>query len=1168
LTQALAARRVAILEILRPTALLLLAALFLSARAAASPDSLPSAASVVDPRVSSAVGADGVATVWVYLSDKGEPDAVGLERLIAAAAGRVTPASRARRLRGQPGPFQADESDVPVFPRYVRDIERAGARVRFVSRWLNAVSVDVDEAGLNAIAALSFVSWITPVGRIEAQLIEPTSYGVSLTQNQGIYSVAAHDSGYSGAGVVVAILDTGFRKDHLAVSQLKRIAEWDFVQSDGETANQTGEDPHQWDHGTGIWSILGGYFPGTLIGPAFNAAFVLAKTHDIGHSTKLDEDRWIAAAQWADSIGVDIVQSSMVINDPYIKLDGKTTATARATNILSRHGILVVTAMGNTGPNLGTLWTPSDCDSILAVGAVDQAGVITSFSSRGPTVDGRGKPDVVAQGQNTIWANAASTTSTGSVPGTSLAAPLVSGSAALVLEAHPEWTAQQVRYAIKSTASHAGSPDSNTYGWGIPNIVAAIYQSSLGPPIYPKPFWLKTPAKGSSVAASSVTFRWGRAVDFTPGDAVTYSLVVKTVSPSAVVYTTTTADTFATMPGSLASGTAYEYNVTATDLASHARPATEPYAFTTTGSPNNPPVVTAPPTVAASEGTLASFSVSAADPDGPAIATLVAAPLPAGASFTANGDNTSGTFQWTPGFAQAGSYSVTFTASNALTGVATTQITVANVDRAPVVTVPAAVASAEGALTSFTVSATDPDGSPIASLTAAPLPTGAAFTPNGDNTSGTFEWTPGFDQAGAYDVTFTASNAISGQAATQITVANVDRAPVVTAPATVAAQESSLVSFVVSAADPDDSPIASLTAAPLPAGASFTPNGDNTSGTLQWTPGFDQAGSYSVTFTASNTLSGQATTQITVADADRPPVVTAPPDVSGIAGSTVAMSVTASDPDGDAIDSLSVDTHSLPMGNDATFSTDSLHTTGSFTWNPALADTGTYIVAVKASNALATQAFVSIRVVPPMSIQAPSDTTGTAGVPLTLEATAVDPDTRKILTITVSGAPASLSFSHTPTTSPATGTLSGTLTLEDAAASPFTIVWHVDDGSGGTATATTVLQVTTVTAAPVPDPSSGAPRVLSFRNRPNPFQSATQIDVGVAGHPPNGSWRVRIYDLSGRLVRTLLDGAPWRSTTVAWDGTTNGGARAASGVYYYRLESSHLQATRRLILLK
>src|SRR5439155_1218762 len=138
----------------------------------------------------------------------------------------------------------------------------------------------------------------------------PAGYGSSITQLSGINAKAAQDSGYTAAGVLVAMLDTGFNKAHNATVQLKRVAEYDFVFHDGETANQGNDVAAAWDHGTGTWSVLGGYYPNNLIGPAYNASFLLAKTEDVRTETPIEEDNWMAAVEWADSIGADVISSS------------------------------------------------------------------------------------------------------------------------------------------------------------------------------------------------------------------------------------------------------------------------------------------------------------------------------------------------------------------------------------------------------------------------------------------------------------------------------------------------------------------------------------------------------------------------------------------------------------------------------------------------------------------------------------------------------------------------------------------------------------------------------------------------------------------------------------------------------------------------------------------
>jgi hypothetical protein len=282
--------------------------------------------------------------------------------------------------------------------------------------------------------------------------------------------------------------------------------------------------------------------------------------------------------------------------------------------------------------------------------------------------------------------------------------------------------------------------------------------------------------------------------------------------------------------------------------------------------------VTAPAAVSGAAGSLITFTVSAIDPDGDAIASFTASgtAISAGGTFTHDATFTSGTFSWTTGAGQAGSYSVTFFAANTLSGSAITQITVTG-DHAPVVTAPAQVTIRAGRPLSFVVSASDPDGDAIASLTAtsSPATTGSTFTADAGNTSGTFQWTPAFFQTGSYTITFTATNALSGSAATGVTVCECAVPPVVTAPATVSNPTFSSITFTVTAVAPFGGGIASLTAAgtAISAGGTFSASAGNTSGTFQWSPTTSQAGTYFVTFTAtddSNGLQGTATTQIVV----------------------------------------------------------------------------------------------------------------------------------------------------------------------------------------------------------------------------------------------------------------------------------------------------------------
>lgn len=582
--------------------------------------------------------------LWVFFTDKAILDQSSFAAALSKVEGRMTEAARARRARETGGRFVPDWYDLPVAPEYVAAVARSGASVRHVSRWLNAMTVVADEPQARAIAQLPFVRIITParasrkaetVGmaipsappppgeersapRLPAEwlgsapsLPKPSpgfaGYGNSYGQLNGINAVAAQDSGWSGATVVVAMFDTGYDKNHPALSPLLRIAERDFIFGDGETANQGQDVNGQWDHGSGTWSVLGGYAPGSQIGPAFNARFLLAKTEDVRSETPVEEDNWVAAVEWADSLGADVISSSLAyldfdgtVNDySWTDLNGYTTVVTLGAIMAARRGIMVANAMGNEGSGGGrTLWAPADAESILACGAVDSNDLIADFSSRGNTSDGRIKPEVVAQGVLTWWAVAGST-SYAAVSGTSLATPLVGGAAALVREAHPEWTVAQVRQAIISTADKAATPDS-VYGWGRVNVVAAIYGSSLGPPVFPRPFDLVVPVNNATVTQAPVTFRWRKTTD-PQGGVLNYTVDLRCVgSDSCVYHGAATTDTFQVYTGYLGPSRTYEWFVTATDPQGHGRISRDRFRFSTSattdvGVPAAPP---APPRVA------------------------------------------------------------------------------------------------------------------------------------------------------------------------------------------------------------------------------------------------------------------------------------------------------------------------------------------------------------------------------------------------------------------------------------------------------------------------------------------------------------------------------------------------------------------------------------------
>ncbi|PKK82819.1 MAG: hypothetical protein CVT49_11545 [candidate division Zixibacteria bacterium HGW-Zixibacteria-1] len=432
--------------------------------------------------------------VWIFFTDKGITDISQFQK----AASGITFSEHASKRRSKVGLDHVTFADLPVSTDYVDRIRDFGGELKRVSRWLNAASFEVDISSLETIKNLSFVYKISPVSTFKrAEISEnqddeqtenlkispdsnaPLDYGQSYTQNQMINVPAMHLMGYNGQGVIVAMLDGGYRKTHAAFTGImnegRMLAEYDFIFNDGNTQNEAEDTPSQHNHGTSTWSTLGGFAPGTLIGPAYGASFLLAKTEDMRSETVVEEDNWVAGMEWADSLGVDVISTSLGYSDwyTYEDFDGVTAITSAAASTAASLGIIVCNSMGNSGPDSGTLTPPADAFDILAVGAVSSSEIIAYFSSRGPSYDGRTKPEVCAMGVSTRCAEGTSDTYYTYKNGTSLSTPLIGGACAILLSANPSLTPLQIRKALMETADNAAAPD-NTYGWGIIDALQAF----------------------------------------------------------------------------------------------------------------------------------------------------------------------------------------------------------------------------------------------------------------------------------------------------------------------------------------------------------------------------------------------------------------------------------------------------------------------------------------------------------------------------------------------------------------------------------------------------------------------------------------------------------------------------------------------------------------------
>ncbi len=426
--------------------------------------------------------------LWLYLSE----DAVDSLPVL------LTDKARARRARVDPAALLVDAHDYPISQDALMQIRNTGAHVRRASKWLRAVSVEADSERLERLKSLLFIERIDLVKVLvapsfpEVRQLQPKdfpskitarlwrAYGLTEFQNLFINAVKLHQAGLSGKGVMIALFDTGFDINHRAFDSAHIVATYDFINND--TTVDEVECPeditgnHQNYHGTLIFGVIGGNVTDTLIGVAPGADFVLAKTEITCDTTeiKIEEDNLIAAAEWADSIGADIISSSVGYTEftdsgsyTFEDLDGNTALITIAADVAASKNILVVNAAGNRrNKPWGHIVTPADGDSVLAVGAVRADSTLAPFSSPGPTADGRIKPDIVTLGVGVSTAVPAGGYAAAS--GTSLSTPLVAGGAALELEHDSTLTAAELRDLIRQSSDKSSFPDNN-FGWGLYN---------------------------------------------------------------------------------------------------------------------------------------------------------------------------------------------------------------------------------------------------------------------------------------------------------------------------------------------------------------------------------------------------------------------------------------------------------------------------------------------------------------------------------------------------------------------------------------------------------------------------------------------------------------------------------------------------------------------------
>lgn len=417
----------------------------------------------------------------------------------------LTQKALARRQREG---IAADSLDLPVSSKYLDQVVPLAKYVLYTSKWMNAVLLVTDKNGADKMSTLPFVAKVElaaksflppPNGRINPEAkplvsrenpkLNTRELGLTANsydyQNELIGIDEMHKEGFTGDGVTIAVFDAGFPGVKTASSfahlftNNQIIGQRDFVRpwnKDVFIDNQ---------HGTNVLSLIAANEPAKLVSGAFDSDYIFVITEEVATEYKIEEYNWVRGAEYADSLGVDIINSSLgywdfddpAMNYTIANLDGKTAVITKGATIAAEKGILIVNSVGNYGSRgVSSLVAPADAKGILSVGSVKTTGDVSAFSSRGPTGDGRIKPELVAFGDSPVLIR--SNGVVGSSNGTSFSAPQIAALAAGLWEARPEWTKDQLILNLLRSASQFEKPD-NLLGYGVPNFTKAYYGEIL-----------------------------------------------------------------------------------------------------------------------------------------------------------------------------------------------------------------------------------------------------------------------------------------------------------------------------------------------------------------------------------------------------------------------------------------------------------------------------------------------------------------------------------------------------------------------------------------------------------------------------------------------------------------------------------------------------------------
>jgi len=423
---------------------------------------------------------------WIAFSDKNQT-----QFSLSSPGDYLSERAIQRRIRQN---IAIDSLDLPVNQNYIAQVVNVGARLIHSSKWLNGITVKAETDSFNIkLAKLPFVKEVqltktTTTKSAIQKLIETSGfenipvdaslYGPSVFQTSILNGQFLHNQNYRGQGMHIAVLDAGFLNAN-------RYPAFDSLWSNNQIlgtkdfVDPTDDFFSTHYHGMSVLSCMGGNLPGSLIGTATKASYWMIRSEDTDSEFLIEEDNWVAAAEFADSVGVDIINSSLgytqfddsAMNHTYSEMDGKTTRVTRGANIAASRGMLVFASAGNEGnKSWKYLGAPSDGEKVIGVGAVNKDSIRASFTSYGPAFGGKIKPNVSAVGWNTYLQKSDGTL--GYLNGTSFSSPVMAGMAASLWGAMPHTTAAQMKNAIEMSAHLYDNPN-DVLGFGIPNMERA-----------------------------------------------------------------------------------------------------------------------------------------------------------------------------------------------------------------------------------------------------------------------------------------------------------------------------------------------------------------------------------------------------------------------------------------------------------------------------------------------------------------------------------------------------------------------------------------------------------------------------------------------------------------------------------------------------------------------